>query len=202
MTQATDRKIRAIEVFCIRRELDSGTGVALTNRIDNLQLRSLVSIRKCHAMEFTVALYRYFKQRGKCVHDGNANAVQATGEVVVTLRKLTAGVESGQDQFDARQPFLFMEIDWHTAAIVFNTQRTIGVKHHVNTAGVSGEGFIHTVIDHFLGQVVRTTGVGVHSRALTHRVQAAQYFNGIGVVLLLAHKLEVTPQEEKFVNIA
>src|SRR5690554_4178892 len=64
------------------------------------------------------------------------------------------------------------------------------------------QSLIHTVVDYFLSQVVRAASVCIHTRALAHRIQTAQYFNGIGVVLLLAHRLDVTPREGKFVPIA
>ena len=49
---------------------------------------------------------------------------------------------------------------------------------------VAGQRFIDGVIDDFLGKVVRAGGVCVHARALAHRVETAQDFNGRGGVLI------------------
>ena len=48
--------------------------------------------------------------------------------------------------------------------------------------GVSRKGFIDTVVDDFLRQMVRTAGVGVHAWPFADRVQAGQHFNLFGAV--------------------
>ena len=145
-------------------------------------------------MQLAIPLDGDFQMGRQRVDHRNADTVQAAGKVVVALGELATGVQAGEDQLDARQAFFFMKIHRHPAAIVLDTQRAITVQHHVDAFGMAGQCFIHTVVDHFLSQVIGPAGVCVHSRALAHRVQATQYFNSIGVILLLAHGQERTPR--------
>ena len=70
----------------------------------------------------------------------------------------------------------------HAAAIVAHLQRMVGVEDHLHRAGVAGQGFVDTVVDHFLGQVIGPTGVGVHARPLADRIKAREDFDGVCVV--------------------
>ena len=145
-------------------------------------------------MQLAIALDGYFQMGGQCVDYGYTDTVETTGKVVVALREFAAGVQAGKDQFNARQAFLFVQIHGHAAAVIFNAQRAIAVQHHVDAFGVPCQRLIHTVVDNFLRQVIGPTGVCIHPRPLAHRIQAAQYFNSIGVILLLAHGQELTPR--------
>src|SRR5690606_36316628 len=58
------------------------------------------------------------------------------------------------------------------------------VQHHVDTIAVAAERLVDAVIDDFLRQVIGPRGVGVHARALAHRVQAGQYLDGFGGVII------------------
>ena len=65
-----------------------------------------------------------------------------------------------------------MDVDGHAATIITDRQRAVFVEGHFNPAGVPGQCFIDTVINHFLGQVIRTTCVGIHTRPLAYRIQS------------------------------
>jgi len=45
-----------------------------------------------------------------------------------------------------------------------------------------GQRLVDAVVDDFLGQVVGPRGVGVHARALAHRVETGEDFDGFGGV--------------------
>ena len=64
------------------------------------------------------------------------------------------------------------------------------MENHVDLIGVPTEGFIHRVVEDFLGEVVGSGGIGVHAGALADRLQAGQDLNGICVVL--AHQQRAT----------
>ena len=154
MAQAADRKIGAVEVFWIRRELQAGTGVALANSVDHFQLGSFIAVGEGHPVQLAVTLDQHFQVGGQGIHNRDTHTVQTTGEVVVTFRELAAGVQAGQDQFDPGHALFFVNIDGHTPAVVFHAQGIVTVKHYVDSAGVAGQCLIHTVVDHFLSQVV------------------------------------------------
>ena len=120
--------------------------------------------------------------------------MQTTREVIVSLREFATGVKAGKDQFHAGHAVLFVHVHRHSTAIVFHAERTVAMEDHVNPAGVASQGFVNAVINDFLGQMVRATGVGVHARAFAYRVQTTQNFDGIGVVQFLAHGKKTTPR--------
>ena len=53
-------------------------------------------------VNFTVTANLEFKPLGKCVDHGNADAVQATGDLVGVTVKLAAGVQNGHDHLGSR----------------------------------------------------------------------------------------------------
>ena len=50
--------------------------------------------------------------------------------------------------------------------------------------GVTGDRFIHAVVDDLVGEVVGAVGVGEHPRPFAHRLQAGEYFNGRSVIAM------------------
>jgi hypothetical protein len=44
-------------------------------------------------------------------------------------------------------------------------------------AGISSYSLVDTVIYDFLGQVIGPGGIGIHTRALTNRLQSTQYLD-------------------------
>ena len=52
----------------------------------------------------------------------------------------------------------------------------------LHRTGVAGQGFVDTVVDDFLGQVVGAAGIGVHARPLADRVKAREDFDGVCVI--------------------
>ena len=108
--------------------------------------------------------------------------MQTARELVVLVRKLAARVQFGEDQLDTRHTLFGVDVDRHAAPVVADFQRVIGVQDDVDRLGVPCQGFVDTVVDDFLRQVVRTTGVGVHAGAFAHRVEAREDFDGVGVI--------------------
>ena len=194
VAQAADRKIGTVKIFGVRRELQAGTGVALAYGINHFQLGGFVTVGERHPMHLTIPLDGHFQMRGQGIDHGNTHTVQTTGEVVVALGEFTTGVQPGKDKLHPGQSFFLVQIDRHAPTVVLHTQGIVAVQHHINPPGVAGEGLVNAVINDFLGQVVGPRRVGIHPRALAHRIKTAQDFNGIGVVLLLAHRNGTAPQ--------
>ena len=129
--------------------------------------------------------------------------MQTTGELVVLVAELAAGMQLGKDQFDARYAFFRVDIHRHATAIVEHFQRIVLVEDHLDRLGVPGQGFVDAVVDDFLGQVVGACGVGVHARALAHRVEAGKDFDGVCVIgVLLGHRVSWSSIECGKVGIA
>ena len=91
-------------------------------------------------------------------------------------------MQAGKDQLDTRDALLRMNIHRHSATIIADLKRIVLMQHHTDAAGMPGECLVDTVVDDFLRQVVGTRGVGVHARSAAHRVQAAEYFQRVGII--------------------
>lgn len=182
MLEAADGKFRRIEVFRVRREVHAGAGIALANSADHFEVGGFVAIGEGHLVFVAVALDLDPDLRGQGVDHRNTHAVQAAGELVVLVGELAAGVQLGQDQLDARHTLFRVNVHRHAAAVVGHFKGVVGMENDLYRLGVPGQGFVDTVVDDFLGKVVRPTGVGVHAGAFAHRVEAREDFDGVGVI--------------------
>lgn len=108
--------------------------------------------------------------------------VQAAAERVVFIVEFTAGVQAGEDEFDAGDFFFGMNIHRHAATIIADLAATVGMQGHADTFGVAGQCFVHRIVDHFLRQMVGAGCVGVHAGAAFDRIQTREDFNISGVV--------------------
>ncbi|MNQ56832.1 hypothetical protein D3C85_709670 [compost metagenome] len=184
-----------VEILGIRPEMHAGAGVALADAAHDFQLAGLEAVGEGHQVFAAIALDPHVDAGGQRVHHRDADAVQATGELVVLVGELAAGMQLGEDQLDAGHPFLGVDIHRHAAAVVEYLQGIVLVEDHLHALGVAGQGLVHAVVDDFLGQVVGPRGVGVHARALAYRVEAGEDFDGIRVVS--SHGLPFSQRSEK-----
>ena len=182
MLKARHGEFGRIEIARIGPETHRGAGGPARHRADLGQIGHLVAASKGDVVLAAVAPHPDVKTAGQGIHHRHAHAVQATGKLVIAIGKLTAGMQAGQDQLDAGNAFLGVDIDRHAAAIVLDQERAVGIQHHADGAGVAGDGLVNAVVDHFLSQVVGPAGIGVHAGALADWVQAAEDFDGGGVV--------------------
>src|SRR5690606_16309338 len=149
-----------------------GAGITLATSADNFQVTHLVAIGKGNPVDITVAADPHFQVRGQGVDHRHTHPVQTTGELVVLIGELTAGVEFGENQLYPGNPLFRVDIHRHAAAIVRYRQGAVLVQGHLDLTRMTGQGFVNTVVDDFLGQVVRTGGVGIHPRAFANGVEA------------------------------
>src|SRR5690606_26295013 len=86
-------------------------------------------------------------------------------------------VKGAEDDFHARPALFRMDVNGHAATVVGNGDGLVLVQNDVDFFGVAGQGLVHAVVDDFLGQVVGPGGVGVHARALAHRLNPGEDFD-------------------------
>jgi hypothetical protein len=113
---------------------------------------------------------------GQRVDHGHADAVQAAGGLVDLAVELAAGVQHGHDHFKrGLAGKLRMVFHRDAAAIVGDRQIAVGIKLDFDEIGVSGDGFVHRVVDDFgeTGGAARVVGAAdIHARTASHRFQA------------------------------
>lgn len=182
MLEAADGEFRRIEVFRVRREVHAGAGVALADGADHFKVGGFVAIGKGHLVLVAVTLDLDADQGRQGVDHRNTHAVQTTGELVVLIGELATGVELGEDQLNTRHTLFRVNVHRHATTVVGHFQGVVSVENDMHRFGVPGQGFVDAVVDDFLGEVIRPTGVGVHAGAFAHRVEAREDFDGVGVI--------------------
>jgi hypothetical protein len=94
-----------------------------------------------------------------------------------------------------------MDIRRNSASVVADKRRAVFSENNRDFVAVPSQGLIDSVVHHLVHEVVESTGArgtDVHSRALTHRLQALKNLNLFGTVGGLnfcgfAHALVVGP---------
>ena len=180
--EARDIEFRRIEELFVGPEANRRPGVALAHFAGGLQLRALFSIGEPHEVFLAVAPHPHLQLLRERVHDRYAHAVQPSGEPVVFLGELRAGVQSGEDHLDAGDALLGVLVDGHAAAVVGHRKRAVVMKGDRDLVAVTGDRLVRRVVDDFLRQMIRPLGRGVHARPLAHRLETGQNFDCRGVV--------------------
>ena len=139
-------------------------------------------------MYSSIALYPDLQVLRQGVYHRYTYPMQTPGETVTLARELTPRLQLGEDHLHARPLELRVQINRHAATIVFHFHRAVLVQGDLDAAGMAGQGFIHGIVDDFLGQVIGSGGVGVHTRALAHGLEAGEDLNILGGIVI-AHEV-------------
>jgi hypothetical protein len=182
MLEPANGDIDGVEVSGIGLERDPGPRVALTHGPLGFQLAGGLAALVALAKDLAFALYFHLQPFGESVHHGNAHAMQAAGEAVVLVVEFAAGVKAGEDQLHPGNLVLRMDVHGHAAAIVDHLHGAILEQRDLDFPRISGERLVHAVVHHFLDQMVRPGGIGVHPRAAAHGLEPGEHlqrFSGI-----------------------
>jgi hypothetical protein len=117
--------------------------------------------------------------------------VKPAGKLVVLVGKFGPGVQLEQNHLHTADSLFRVDVRGHAAAIVRRAQAAVLMQNHVDAAGMAGDGFIHTIVDHFLGQVVGPPGVGIHARSATDRVKPLEDLQGGRIVIPMVDAIGV-----------
>jgi hypothetical protein len=175
--------------FRIRPGADQRPGILLQALAGNGQRHAQhAAIGKFQRRDLAVAFDRHSQSGGQRIGHGNADAVQAAGEgigaVAAGLVELAAGVQAGEHDYDCRFLLGWMRTNRNATSVVLNRYRTIQMHAHCKGFGVTGQRLVSGVVDHFLDDVRRRVGAGVHARPRAHRLQAFEHADGRFVVLV------------------
>ena len=123
---------------------------------------------------------------GERVHDRDADAVQAAGDLVALAAELAAGVQLRQDDRDGGQSLIRHHVDRDARAVVPDGDRVVRVEGHLDEVRPAGEGLVDRVVDHLEDEVMeasRARRADVHARPQPDRLEALQngdVFCGVG----------------------
>ena len=124
---------------------------------------------------------------GERVDDGDADAMQAAGDLVGILVELAARMQLRHDDFGGGDALL-MHVGRNAAAIVGDGAGAVGIKRDGDEIGMAGQrlvnGVVHDLIDHVM-QAGPVIGVAdIHAGPLAHRVEALQHLDRVGAIFL------------------
>ncbi len=138
------------------------------------------------APDVAVAADLQVQALGEGVDDGDADAVQAAGDLVAAaVAELAAGVEDGEDDLRRRAPLFLHRLDRDAAAVVLDRAAVVRVEDDANGVAVTGEGLVDRVVDDLVDQVVQTARPGradVHAGTLANRFQALEDGDVLGAI--------------------
>ena len=163
------------EDFPVRMEGNAGT--ALVSGADFLERILCHAAGKVDHISLVVPPDFHFQTGTQGVHAGNTHPVQTAGHFVGIMVKLTAGMENGQHHLHSGFVFRFVHIHGNTAAVVDDGNAVILMDHHLNVGSVTCQGFVNTVVHHFINQVVQTAFTGItdiHGRPFPDGFQTFQ----------------------------
>ena len=184
---------RFLEDFRVR--LEAHVGTRAVRRAAVLELANGFAAFKPLKPDFAVLIDFDFKPLGKRVHDGSADAVQATGNFISAAAEFAARVQDGEHHGHGRDADLVVNADGDTAAVVRHADDTVGQNLYVNLVAVTGEGFVDGIVYDFIDEVMksaRTCRADVHTRPFAYRFQPFEnlYFTFIVGVVRLCHFAE------------
>ncbi len=180
------------EDLVVGLEPDLGAALARARLAEHLELGRGGAAREVHVVLFPVALDPHLELLGKRVHDGHADAVQTAGDLVAVLVELSAGVEHGHRELDARDLLRRVNVDRNAASVVVDGHRVVGVNRDVDLVGVSGQRLVDGVVDDLVNEVVQPARGGrsdVHAGAFANGLEPLEYLNVASVVFRLFSSL-------------
>ena len=117
-----------------------------------LRLAALVVLRP----DVAVGLDFEVQALGERVDDGDADAVQAAGDLVAAaVAELAAGVEDGEDDLGRRPALLLHRPHRDAAAVVDDGAAVVRVEDDAHLVAVAGERLVDRVVDDLVDEVVQ-----------------------------------------------
>ncbi len=177
--QFAQRQSAGLKIFGVGPHAHRGALLALTG-LQGAGDKGLdhVAAREHQARHLALAVAAGFQPRGQGIGHAHAHAVQATREAVgaaLALVELAARMQAGEDQLDHRGFFFRVHAKRYTAPVVFDGHRAVGVQCDLDFFAKTRQRLVGSVVEHFLNDMQRVVGAGVHARALLDRLQPLEH---------------------------
>ena len=143
------------------------------------------AVFKGDAPDVPVAAHFRLHSSRKGVDDGDADAVQSSGNRISSVSELASGVQDRHDHFDGGLVLRWVLVDRDAAAVVTHTQAPVGQNRHLDVVADPGQRLIDRIVDHFVHAVVESAlacGANVHARAFADGFETLENSDRRGVV--------------------
>src|SRR2546425_501541 len=153
VAERVEREGRLLEDLGVRLEPDDRAGLLAGARRGQGAGGDpvLVALRPLLAVPADLDLEPFAER----VHDGDADAVQAAGDLVRGVLELPAGVQNGQDDLGRRLVALLVDVHRDAAAVVADGAGAIGVQDDLDAVAVAGQRLVDRVVDGLVHEVVQ-----------------------------------------------
>ena len=172
---------------------EGGRGARGLGGPDLLHLADGLAARELHLVDAAVALDLDDEALGERVHDGDAHAVQAAGDLIGVVVELAARVEDRHDDLERGDLLHGVLAHGDAAAVVHDGNGVVRVDGHGDLGAEPGECLVDGVVNDLVDEVVqaaRARRADVHARALAHRLEALEDLDlpsAVFVLVLLRH---------------
>ena len=170
------RPVDLLEDLGVRQERDRRAGVR--RLAGDLEARRRLAARELLAVELAVAPDLGGQPLGECVHDGDADAVEAARDLVrsIVAAELAAGVQLRQHHRQRGDPSLICHrVDGDAGAVVADRDRVVRMDGHVDRVRAARKGLVDRVVDRLVDEMMepaRTRRADVHARPQPDRLEA------------------------------
>ncbi len=106
--------------------------------------------------------------------------MQTTGNLVGIGVEFTTGVQGSHSQLNSRNPFLRVDFNRNTTAVIRDCAGVVHVEGDLDPVAITGHRFIDRVVDDFVNQMVQTADIGgtdIHGRPFANRLKPLEYRN-------------------------
>ena len=143
------------------------------------------AVFKGDAPNVAVAAHFRLHSGRKGVDDGDADAVQPSGNRVSAVSELASGVQDRHDHFDGGLVLRRVLVHRDAAAVVAHPQAAVGQDRHLDVVADSGQRLIDRIVDHLVYAVVESALAcrsDVHARAFADGFETLENGDRRGVV--------------------
>ena len=141
---------------------------------DDFERGNRIAMGEFDVMFLAVAPDPQQQLAGQRIDDGDADAVQAAGNLVGVLVKFSAGVQLGHDDLGRRDAFALVNVDRNAAAVVAHRHRAVSIEDDFHGGGVTGERLVDGVVDDLIDHVVQAEnliGVAIYMPGRFRRIE-------------------------------
>ena len=166
-----------VEDVWVGKERDRGAGLALSRHPDSRHVGIGLAASELLPVHLPVAPHLGDEPLGERVHHGDADAVQAAGDLVALSSELPARMQLGEHDRECRQPLVGDDVDRDARSGIAHGDGVVRVDGHVDEVVPSGQGLVDRVVDDLVHEMVEPSGTrraDVHPRAQTDRLEALE----------------------------
>ena len=174
-------------------------GSSWLHRPDGLHLADRIAALELLPVDVAVAADLGDEALGERVDDGDADAVQAAGDLVAVAAELAAGVKLREDDRERGQALLRHHVDGDARAPVDDRDRMVGMEGHLDAVVTALECLVDGVVDELVDEVMEAAEAGradVHPRPEPDRLEAFEDGDVLCGVVCFGH--EKSPANEAF----